>query len=264
MSRQIISLAISTFLLLQHLLIISPATVKAAAASDLFFSEYIEGSSNNKALEIYNGTGSAINLSTAGYVVQMYFNGAQSAGLSIALTGTVANNDVFVIAPTNANTTILDLADLKSGSSWFNGDDAVVLRKGGANGQIVDVIGQIGSDPGTEWGTGSASTADNTIRRKGSVATGDTNSSDSFIPSNQWDGFVIDTFDGLGSHTFDGGGNQAPTITAPSNPIAAVSQDAAPFTVTLNGNDDNSVYSWAATAGSGVASVNVTAGQGTS
>jgi predicted extracellular nuclease len=34
----------------------SNSSVKAAPALDLFFSEYIEGSSNNKALEIYNLT----------------------------------------------------------------------------------------------------------------------------------------------------------------------------------------------------------------
>ena len=32
-------------------------------ATDLFISEYIEGSSNNKVIELYNGTGTAINLS---------------------------------------------------------------------------------------------------------------------------------------------------------------------------------------------------------
>ena len=47
----------------------------AAAPTELFFTEYIEGSSNNKALEIYNGTGAAINLATGGYSVQMFFNG---------------------------------------------------------------------------------------------------------------------------------------------------------------------------------------------
>ena len=46
-----------------------------AASNDLFFSEYVEGSSNNKALEIYNGTGAPIDLATAGYNVQMFFNG---------------------------------------------------------------------------------------------------------------------------------------------------------------------------------------------
>ena len=49
----------------------------------LFFSEYIEGSSNNKALEIFNSTGAAIDLAASGYVVQYYFNGAMTAGLTI-------------------------------------------------------------------------------------------------------------------------------------------------------------------------------------
>ena len=67
-----------------------------AAPSDLFFSEYIEGSSNNKALEIFNGTGAPVDLATGGYNVQMYFNGSATAGLTIDLTGTVADGDVFV------------------------------------------------------------------------------------------------------------------------------------------------------------------------
>ena len=57
--------------------------------------------------------------------------------------------------------------------------------------------------------------------------------------------------------------NTAPTITPPANPAATVAQDAAPFTVGLTGSDDNSIYNWSATPGTGVASVNVTAGQGT-
>ena len=35
-----------------------------AATAELFFSEYIEGSSNNKALEIFNGTGAAVDLAS--------------------------------------------------------------------------------------------------------------------------------------------------------------------------------------------------------
>src|SRR5688572_19999750 len=101
-----------------------------AAATDLFISEYIEGTSNNKAIEIYNGTGASINLGTGGYSLQMIFNGSTSAGLTINLTGTVANGDVFVIANSAANATILAQADQTNGSGWFNGDDAVVLRKG--------------------------------------------------------------------------------------------------------------------------------------
>ncbi|CAG0947707.1 hypothetical protein ANRL1_04454 [Anaerolineae bacterium] len=168
-----------------------------AAPTELFFSEYIEGSSNNKALEIYNGTGASINLATAGYSVQMYFNGSSSAGLTINLTGTVANGDVYVLAHSSANATILAQADQTNGSGWFNGDDAVVLRKGTTS---IDVIGQIGFDPGTEWGTGLTSTADNTLRRKSTIQAGDPNGGDAFDPAIEWDGFATDTFDGLGSH----------------------------------------------------------------
>ena len=58
----------------------------SADPADLYFSEYIEGSSYNKALEIYNATGAAVDLAAAGYNVQMYFNGNTSAGLTIDLT----------------------------------------------------------------------------------------------------------------------------------------------------------------------------------
>ena len=172
-------------------------SVASAASSDLFFSEYVEGTSNNKALEIYNGTGAPVNLGTDGYNVQMFFNGSPTAGLTINLTGTVANGDVFVLAQASASAPILAVADQTSSASWFNGDDAVVLRKGTT---VLDVIGQVGVDPGTEWGTGLTSTADNTLRRKPAITDGDPNGSDAFDPATDWDGFATDTFGGLGSH----------------------------------------------------------------
>jgi endonuclease G len=57
--------------------------------------------------------------------------------------------------------------------------------------------------------------------------------------------------------------NAAPTINAPANPAANVFQDGAPFTVGVTGSDDNGVYVWSATAGTGVSNVAVTGGQGT-
>ena len=111
--------------------------------TDLFFSEYIEGSSNNKALELYNGTGAPIDLAAGGYSVQMFFNGSTTAGLTISLAGTVANGDVFVLAQSSANATILAQADLTNSAGWFNGDDAVVLRRGTT---VIDAIGQVGFD----------------------------------------------------------------------------------------------------------------------
>ena len=48
----------------------------SAAPTDLFISEYVEGSSNNKAIELYNGTGAPVDLTAGGYQLQLYFNGA--------------------------------------------------------------------------------------------------------------------------------------------------------------------------------------------
>ncbi|MEA2417146.1 MAG: hypothetical protein QOI58_3803 [Thermoanaerobaculia bacterium] len=74
------------------------------------------------------------------------------------------------------------------------------------------------------------------------------------------DGLAIDDF----SLTPNGAApNSAPTITPPANPAATVAQNAAPFPVSLTGSDDHSIYNWSATPGTGVASVNVTGGQGT-
>jgi len=188
------SLALAVVLLVCGL--VGPS-VASAASSDLFFSEYVEGTSNNKALEVYNGTGAPVNLGTDGYNVQMFFNGSATAGLTINLTGTVANGDVFVLANSSAGAPILAVADQTNGAGWFNGDDAVVLRKGTT---VLDVIGQVGFDPGSEWGTGLTSTADNTLRRKPAITDGDPNGSDAFDPATEWDGFATDTFDGLGSH----------------------------------------------------------------
>jgi uncharacterized protein len=201
----------------------SPASAQTAA--DLFFSEYVEGTSNNKALEIANFTGAPVDLAAAGYSVQMFFNGSPSAGLTINLTGTVASGDVFVLAHSSASASILAVADQTNGAGWFNGDDAVVLRRGTTH---LDVIGQIGVDPGTEWGTGLTSTADNTLRRKPNVTTGDPDGTDAFDPAVEWDGYATDTFDGLGSHTvstrtgapvvisqvYGAGGNSGATLNA--------------------------------------------------
>ena len=195
-----------------------------AAPTELFFSEYIEGTSNNKALEIYNGTGAPIDLAANNYAVQMCFNGSTTCSLSISLVGTVAAGDVFVLAQSAASAPILAQADQTNGSGWFNGDDVVVLRRGAT---LIDVIGQLGVDPGAEWGTGLTSTADNTLRRKASIDAGDSNPSDSFDPAVEWDGFATDTFDGLGSHSIDeGDAPPAVASTTPSNDATEVALDA--------------------------------------
>ncbi len=176
-----------------------------AQAEELFLSEYIEGSSLNKAIEIYNGTESAVDLAAGGYTLELYSNGAASASQSVALSGTIAVGDVYVLAHGSADAAILAQADLISNAVInFNGDDAIVLRKAGA---VIDAFGQIGVDPGTEWPGGGV---DDTLRRKSHICAGDTNATDAFDASVEWDTFPINTFDGLGAHTADCDGGSEP------------------------------------------------------
>jgi uncharacterized protein len=205
----------------QKLLAVIGASVAASAMpayAELYFSEYIEGSSNNKALEIFNPDGQAVNLS--GYRIEMYFNGSSTSTLGINLTGSVAPGGVFVLAQANAVAAITGKANQVSSSNWYNGDDAIVLKK---NGQIIDSIGQIGVDPGAEWGTGLTSTADNTLRRKSQINAGDTQATDTFNPSEQWEGFAQDSFDNLGSYNgSNGSGNNGNNLAACGSAFSAI------------------------------------------
>ena len=202
-----------------------------AAPTELFFSEYVEGSGNSKALEIYNGTGASVDLAANGYSVFISFNGGTSTR-SIALTGSVADRDVYVLAQATADPLVLAQADQRdSSTSWYNGDDFVALRKGGVT---VDSIGQLAPDPGTEWGTGATSTADNTLRRKLTVTAGDTVETDAFDPSLEWEGFAQNTFDGLGSHGAGGAGAVSLTCGAPLSVVQGI---AATRTVTATDPD---------------------------
>ena len=169
----------------------------------VILSEYVEGTSNNKALEIYNGTASAISLAADQYVLMLYNNGSNTPTYTIALTGTVASGDAYVIVNSaGAEPALLALAD-ELGTLFYNGDDAVVLRSGGTNGPVVDSMGQVGFDPGEYWGTTNNKMKDMTLRRKASVVQGDTNPGDAYTPETEWDAFPVDTFTDLGLHTMN-------------------------------------------------------------
>lgn len=169
--------------------------------TELFISEYIEGSSNNKALELYNPTSEPIDLQTDAYSLELYFNGSSIANNSLNLSGTIAAKETFLLANGKADPTILDRANITNDFVInFNGDDAIVLKK---NGRVIDAIGQIGFDPGTQWGSTQISTLDRTLRRRSNITMGDPNPNDVFDPSVEWEGFAKDTFDGLNSHSID-------------------------------------------------------------
>lgn len=186
-----------------HILSIGGALALTSLAlpvnAELLISEYIEGSSNNKAIEIFNPGEDNVDLSL--YQLQTFFNGSVSAGLSVNLNGTLAPGEVYVVAHASAMTSILDQADQAITAGWFNGDDAVALMRDGI---WVDVIGQIGFDPGSAWVNGDVSTANRTLRRKASVGSGDTTGDDPFDPAMEWDVFPQDDVSDLGRHLSEG------------------------------------------------------------
>lgn len=182
----------------------------SAQTTDLLISEYIEGSGNNKALELYNGTSQSINLS--GYQLAYHQNGSTAVSATLNLSGTVAAGDVFVVYNPSSVTGISSKGDLASTTIQHNGDDTIVLKK---NGTVIDSFGQVGVDPGTAWTVNGVSTADKTLVRKSTVTSGDTTTTNTFDPSAQWVAYSIDTFTYLGSHQQDGGAVTPPPTGEP-------------------------------------------------
>lgn len=177
--------------------------------AELFISEYVEGSSNNKAIEIYNPDATAADLSL--YKIEQYSNGSSTVTVSIPLTGTLAPNTAYVIGHSTLATQLGARVNQIAGVS-FNGDDAVVLTRSGA---AIDHIGQVGYQPaGGFWGTPDAGTKDHTLRRKASVLQGDANTTAAFDPAVQWDAYAIDDFSDLGLYNGQG--------TIPTPPVTAV------------------------------------------
>jgi predicted extracellular nuclease len=176
------------------------------AADNPIISEYVEGSSNNKAIELYNPSSNSIDLSQ--YQLKFFFNGSTTVGSSIALSGSLNPGSTYVIADNDASMDILAKTQLVSNASFFNGDDAVVLYK---QDEVIDSLGQVGVDPGSQWGSGDLSTQDNTIRRKADALTADTVIDDE-VSLDNWLGFAKDDISDLGQF---GAGPVDPDPTVP-------------------------------------------------
>lgn len=159
--------------------------------ADLFISEYVEGSSNNKYIEIYNPTNEVIDLSA--YAIDLNTNGGASwskdgTGYSnySELSGTIAAKSTIVYK--NSNATIYPGEATVCNAINFNGNDPVGLFK---NGVLIDIIGTFNG--------GSADFAkDVTLRRKSNVT-----APSSTYNASQWETLSKDDVSGLGNHTMD-------------------------------------------------------------
>ncbi len=172
-------------------------------ASDLIISEYGEGDGNNRYVEIYNGTGSARDMTQ--YRLWGISAGGNWYESSIALSNTLANGDAYVICNNACTSAIIkaqaDHIAANSAPMNFSGDDAVGLaRVTGSLTNLIDAVGTTGPDPGTGWGVGGTADAtfNHTLVRKSSVTVGNSTWSSC---SNEWTVYPINTFGNLGAHS---------------------------------------------------------------
>jgi predicted extracellular nuclease len=208
--------------ILSFILTLSSFSLIAQDCSELFFSEYVEGSSNNKAVEIYNPTDSPIDLSS--YSIERYSNGSDAVSDEMNLSGTINAGETWIVTNSDTNSTnefgyimveLYNMADqwapVYPSPLYMNGNDAMTLSK---NGSIIDIIGKIGEDPGDAWtddatagftdaNFGAWWTKNHTLVRKASVKSGVTTSPILFNPAAEWDSLSINTWTNLGTHECD-------------------------------------------------------------
>lgn len=197
--------------------------------SELFISEYVEGSGNTKAIEVYNPTANAINMSN--YRLVRYSNGASYSNPiddidSTNFVGTINPYSTFVIANgvgvtsgTTATSPACDpalqaLAQQLDGPygapTFMNGDDAIGLIRINPY-KIIDIFGVIGERPNTAWSdvapyigtTGKWWTKDHSMQRKPTIKQGVMTNPSQFNPKLEWDSLPRNNITKVGSHTCD-------------------------------------------------------------
>ena len=179
----------------------------AEPTGGVIISKYIEGGDNNKAIEIFNGTGSAIDLAAGQYYLQQYNNGATGPTVNVPLWGSLAAGETLIVSrlgtPTNAYPPDPEILTagfnrLQTNTVTFNGDDVVVLRRSGTNGPVVDRVGQVGTNAaGSIW---ARYATDHSLYRKHSVLWGTTNQLTNAFPLSEWTINAKDDFSELGIH----------------------------------------------------------------
>ena len=183
----------------------------APEAENLFFSEYAEGSSNNKYLEIFNATDGDIDLSD--YSLSSCSNGCDDGvnwdypnNVTFEAGTMVAAGDVFVVCHGSASDEIAAECD-QTFTYLSNGDDVFSLTQV-ATGDVLDLVGLIGDDPGNGWEVAGVAdaTKNHTLVRKISVAAGSTDwvaSAGTNADDSEWVVLDEDTWTFVGSHPHD-------------------------------------------------------------
>ncbi len=185
----------------------------------LIFSEYGEGSSDNKYLEIFNATGNTVFLSQ--YTMGNCSNGCDTPDapfitdqvdywtFNFPADATIPSGGTFIVAHPSASAEILEVADMTY-TFLSNGDDTYLLAEITATDTIVvDQIGTIGPDPGSGWEIAGVTngTQNHTLVRKPGVSSGNGGDFLASAGTNEFDSewIVLDMndFSNLGMHSID-------------------------------------------------------------
>ena len=167
--------------------------------SALIISEYIEGSANNKAIELYNSGNDTIQLEE--YKLLKISNGGFWAEESFDLSGQLAPYQTYIISHYNADSSISNLSNLQINLN-HNGNDALAISH---NGIRIDQIGQDGEAPLYGWTIAGIPTAtkDHTLIRKTTINSGNTDwetSAGTQSTNSEWIVLELDDFSNLGIH----------------------------------------------------------------
>jgi len=143
--------------------------------SDVIISQYIETDSGDtpKGIEIFNISGSDIDFSISSLEVYQGTNGGPCNLLLSINSGILALDEVWVIGTIDltsfANTNGNNLSGITTYDFEFNGNDALQIYLAG---NLQDVFGLCGSDPGNSWTGGGVSTQNNNLQINDAICDG--------------------------------------------------------------------------------------------
>lgn len=214
----------------------------ATLLSDLIISEYMEGNSNNKFIEIYNGTGGTVNLDN--YRLGQYNNGSATlSGTTLSFTAgtTLTHGSTWVVCHTSIDALLSANCNQNSTNVVnFNGNDAVVLQKNTGTFTDLDIIGNNTGDPGGSWNipagtnnaacTAGSTTCDTILKRQASVTAPTATPTTSF---GQWNPYNASTIQNIEVYHGMGQWDSTPPTKA-FNVVSAVGNAGTTVTVTYN------------------------------
>lgn len=126
--------------------------IASAANADIIISQYYEGASNDKYIELFNSGTSSVNLATSNFKLSVFSNGNRevwktsgAATSTISLTGSIAAGSTYLVRHSSALNPAyaVTASNQASGSLGFNGDDSVVLWAGTtySYASVIDAFG---------------------------------------------------------------------------------------------------------------------------